>query len=483
MTEHVRQHRLFLHDRIPHAWSVRFDQNSVSPQGERCDLAECMVANVAVGDAVVRNDFDKVSIFQRPIFNATWDKEKRRWCDFVARGEAGFTLTPTEEGREVLYRCKPFWYRLDMEGAQGPSFVSVTDRPLKGYTLAPMFQNGSDFVYRPCFELALGEDGKPHSRAGLVPYENSAAGVMAAARLFDSAAHTERMADWFSDYLLLLVEFATRSLQSVMRGVVSRPLTVTWQKTAGDGVEAGFYVEDPATVEIGARVLVNYTSPTANDGKAYHKIVGLGEATAIGYPVYTTIADMAAFLADKTTCKLSYVTCLTGEALSHVTNASSGTWGSLPSSPFVWRGKENAWGNLSSLICDMMFDNDREGGMGVCHLEDMSKYTGELNEHYMVYDYGKPYMTTRDTYSYIVRFEAFGKPHLLVPSVLQKEYPEYYWATYTRHAPRSHKGLANLSVGGDYGLENGINHGTYEIAVSTTANGYGGRLIVEEGIV
>ena len=215
----------------------------------------------------------------------------------------------------------------------------------------------------------------------------------------------------------------------------------------------------------------------------HHTIIGLGEATAQGYPLYTTVEDVAAFLADKTTCKLSYMPCLTGEALSHVTNASSGTWGTLASSPFVWRGKENAWGNLSSLICDMMFDNDREAGMGVCHLEDMSKYTGELNEHYMVYDYGKPYITTRDTYSYIVRFEAFGKPYLLVPSVLQKQYPEYYWATYTRHAPRSHKGIAQLAVGGNYELANGINHGTYEIAVSTTANGYGGRLIVEEGSV
>lgn len=470
-------------ERVPHAWSVRFDQAEISPQGERCDLALNMVANVANGDEVVRNDFDKISIFQRPIFNATWDAANRRWCDFVARGEPGFTLTPTEENREVVYRCKPFWYKLDMSGAQGPSFVSVSDRPLVGYTLAPMFKNGSRYEYRPCFEMALGDDGKPHSRAGLVPLDNSATGVMSAARSYDSAAHTERMADWFSDYLLLLVEFATRSLQSVMGGVAERSLNARWQKETEGELTAGFYVDDPTTLEVGARVGIEYTTNLSGEGMRFCHILGYGAQTAIGYPVQITLENAEEFFADKQICELAYAPCLTGEALSHVTNASSGTWGTLPARPFVWRGKENAWGNINSLICDVMFDNDQPGGMVVCHLEDMSLYDGTLNANYARYDYGKPYMEGRDNWSYVVRFEAFGKPYLLVPTVLQKEYPEYYWATYTRHMPRTHTGIANLAVGGCYEYENGVNHGTYEISVSVMPYGFGGRLVLEEGAV
>jgi len=481
MTEHVRQRKFFLPERVPHAWSVRFAQDGISPQGERCDLALGMVANVAKGDGVVRNDFDHVSIFQRPIFNATWDAHRRCWRDFVARGEEGFTLSPTEENREVVYRCKPFWYRLDMTGAQGPSYVSVSERPLRGYTLAPMFKNGTTYEYRPCFEMGLGEDGKPHSRAGLEPFSGFYGNIMPMARLYDPAARTEKMADWFSDYLLLLVEFATRSLQSVMCGMIKYPFAFKWQKTASDTLAAGFYTTEPAKIDIGSRLCIKYRVVSNKEEKRYCKVVGLGEETEAGYPILLDMDDLEAFFADMESCEIGYGAQLTGSALSHVTNASSGTWGDQPACPFVWRGKENAWGNVTSMICDVLFNNDHPTGMAICHLEDISYYDGTLNEHYVQYEYGKPYMELYKYQSYVVSFGAYGKPYLLVPSELQSTYPEYYWATYTRHLPITHKGVAHLCVGGDITGTNGINHGTYEIIQSPTTTSYGGRLILEEG--
>jgi len=283
MTEHVRQRKFFLPERVPHAWSVRFPQDGISPQGERCDLALGMVANVAAGDQAVRNDFDYISIFQRPIFNATWDAQTRTWRDFVARGEEGFTLSPTEENREVIYRCKPFWYRIDMSGAQAPSYVSVSDKPLRGYTLAPMFKNGTTYEYRPCFEMGIGEDGKPHSRAGLLPYTGTFVDIMPIARLYDPAAHTERMADWFSDYLLLLVEFATRSLQSVMCGVIRCTLNTTWQKVSSGTLAAGFYTTEPDKIGVGALAAINYSGKES--GKYNVKILGVGEETVLEFPI------------------------------------------------------------------------------------------------------------------------------------------------------------------------------------------------------
>ena len=170
MTEHVKQRPLFAPNRVVHAWSVYFPEG-ISPEGVREDLARNMVAQVAVGDEKVRNDFDRLEIYRRPIFNATWDSAARRWVDLVAQGEAGFTFSPTAPNREVVYRCTPFWYKIDYSGANGPSFISVTDRPLEGYRLAPMFKDANTYEYRPCFEMALGDDGKPHSRAGLTPIE------------------------------------------------------------------------------------------------------------------------------------------------------------------------------------------------------------------------------------------------------------------------------------------------------------------------
>ena len=263
MTEHVKQKHLLSINRRRHAWSVSFDLDSVSPDGVREDLARNMVANVAVGSGIVRNDFDRISIFQRPIFNATWDSATQRWVDFVAQGEPGFSFSPTEENREVLYRCQPFWYKIEFEGLYGPKFVSVTDTPQEGYKLAPMFKDGVTYEYRPCFEIGIGSDGKPHSRAGLRPYESMPAEFMNKVCTYDSAAHTETMADWFSDYLLLLVEFGTRNLQGIMQGVLKGELPVM-VNVEEDYCEKGFYAESPSDFEVGK----TYRIVGSKNGKA-----------------------------------------------------------------------------------------------------------------------------------------------------------------------------------------------------------------------
>ena len=119
------------------AYTVSFPDPS-STLGVREDLAVGMEANVAIGEGVlVRNDFDRIPIFDRPIVNATWNAQRGRWEAFVERGEADFTWRPQEPYREVLYRCRPFWYRLE-HGANGPLRVSVSPEALEGYTLAPM---------------------------------------------------------------------------------------------------------------------------------------------------------------------------------------------------------------------------------------------------------------------------------------------------------------------------------------------------------
>ena len=123
----VKQRTLLRQGRSPRVYSVSFRDSGPSPRGVRRDAAVGMVAEVAVGGGSVRNDFDKLSVFQRPICNATWDKEARAWRDFVWQGEQGFSFSPTQPYREVLYQCRPFWYRIDYSGEFAPSFVSVAE--------------------------------------------------------------------------------------------------------------------------------------------------------------------------------------------------------------------------------------------------------------------------------------------------------------------------------------------------------------------
>ncbi len=218
-----------------HVYSVSFP-DPAKAEGVREDQARDLIVDVAYDGRLVRNDFDRVPIFQRPIFNATWNSSLKCWEKLVPRGDSGFSWSPTEAGREVVYRCRPFWYKLDMTGDHAPVRVSVADRPIEGFLLAPMFKNGTDFVYRPVFEMTVDEEGIPHSRAGGTPLRTSPVELTNTVQLYDSAARLESVRDWFSDALLQLVEFATWDIGALMPGNRSTELAATG--AAIEGIEA-----------------------------------------------------------------------------------------------------------------------------------------------------------------------------------------------------------------------------------------------------
>ena len=144
----IKQSALLRSARHPRIWSVSFEKNSLV--GKREDLACGLVAGVGNEGGVARNDFDRISIFSRPIMNATWDGNVRRWKNFILQNDPRFTWKPKgDRYREVVYRCTPFWYKLDMSETYAPLRVSVSDGPQPGFQLAPMFKNGRDPVYRP----------------------------------------------------------------------------------------------------------------------------------------------------------------------------------------------------------------------------------------------------------------------------------------------------------------------------------------------
>ncbi len=293
----IKQSALLRSARHPRVWSVSFEEGSQT--GTREDLASGLVAEVGREGGSARNDFDRIPIFSRPIFNATWDRNARRWTRLVRMGKSGFTWTPTSDRYcEVVYRCMPFWYKLEMSSDHTPLRVSVSDQPLAGFRLAPMFKNGHTPVYRPCFEMGIGRDGYPHSRADLEPLRGDALTLMQKAREYDGLARTESIKDWFSDALLQLVEFATWDFHGIMPGNV------------GEGAMA------------------------------------------------------------------------TGTALRQLM-ASSGH--GLSGDPCVWRGKENPWKNVNSLLCDVLLQ--RAEGTSTPYLEmyylpQMRDYDGTLNNKY-----------------------------------------------------------------------------------------------------
>lgn len=478
MTEHVKQKQILAISRVPHAWSVTFP--GTSPVGVRGDLATNMVAQAAVGNVAVRNDFDRLAIYQRPIFNATWDSDECCWKDFVKQGEEGFTFSPTKENREVLYRCQPFWYKIDFSGECAPSFVSVTDRPLEGYKLAPMFKDGETYEYRPCFEMGIGEDGMPHSRAGLFPVVGEPAELMAYANDYDSVARTEKMADWFSEYLLLLVEFGTRNLSEIMPGFMNSSIPLTACKSSSTGERLGFYASTPDQVSVGQKLRVIYKGEENAEIWCDMTVLAVDtQECSLGYYVTTDHEDISTFMTLGRLYKVHHPPRQTGSALPYLTKASSGTYGEGSCNPCVWRGKENPWGNISSFICDVALDIvDKETAI-FYELSDVFEFDGTLNDKYTaLMELSKDNFGT----GCIMYFLRAGKDHMMIPGDHNAGVQTHYWAAYTNVNPYfSNLGLRFVRVGGDYTNQRAITHGTYEFYGGVNMGLFGARLILEEG--
>ena len=362
----------------PPVYTVSFADSALLPHGKRADFARGKVAQVAKDGEIVRNDFDSIPIFQRPICNATWDANRRRWQDFVWQGEPQFSWSPTEEKREVLYQCRPFYYRLDMGGDSAPVRVSVTEAPLPGFQLAPMFKNGQDFVYRSAFAMGCDAQNIPHSRAGLVPYRGSANVLTKRALRFDAAARCERTADWFSDLLLQWVEFATRDLGSVMRGAAPSYKSYTATHYKGEPLDLLHFPSASATdlcegmtlqckLFEGADLYVDVVSlEQGEDGAVLARIDQALDIENEEYFEDVSYSFTATLQPWRAGAILPYLKASSGERA-----VKSGFYG-----PCAWRGKENPWGNTGSLLYDLSTCRNAHQGAGIYYLADPLAWSG-----------------------------------------------------------------------------------------------------------
>ena len=197
-------------------YGVKFTGSNAA--GVRTHDAIGMVANVGVNDQLVQNDFDNVSFYKRPRCLVYHDQSGNVRV-MAYEGEPGFSLqgaifAPYTEKAQVFYEQAPFYWNGDLDWPQ------VTATPLEGFELAPMFKNPTDKVYLPSYWLGL-DNGKACSLSGVHPEYNSINGSMATARTYHARAHLETMDARMSEYVLQLVEFATRDAQNVMTGAMS----------------------------------------------------------------------------------------------------------------------------------------------------------------------------------------------------------------------------------------------------------------------
>lgn len=338
--------------------SERIKKYSVSFSGSNCagtrlDSAVGMRAEVQIGEdgSAVINDFDNVSFFNRPVCCCTWDKENRKWRVNAYEGEPGFARDGSNG--EVMYECTPFYYNADFSGEGAPHYVSVTGTPCEGYTLAPMFKNGYDKVYCPSYWMSM-VDGVAASRSGTYSHSGSLNLLMTNARTFDDKAHLETIEILFCDYILLLVEFATKDLQNVMLGACEMRTAqddkitdiISTTQFRLENVNIGEYV-------VGQTICIGSVKNSDNRISNVRITAINGGGTVQNIQIDKPVLNMA--IGDY----ISSRPWINGETDS--ITASSGTLVNDGKHPCIWRGKVDPWGEVFSTICNILI---RQYGVG-----------------------------------------------------------------------------------------------------------------------
>lgn len=314
-----------------------------NPVGIRIYDAVGMVANVAVDDEVVINNFDDVSIFDRPLCNVSFDATTGEPTVLAYEDDPDFARDGSNG--EVFYECTPFYWNRSFE----EPVVSAYE--LDGLYLAPMFKNGYDKVYLPSYWMATVE-GVATSRTGTIPGNYSVNTGMDAARTYNSNGHIETLVAHMCEYVLQLVEFATRDLQTIMMGASSLSYNSSSDLTtvAETGVNRVIVADATAdkyvvgqtivigTTQNGSDIANNVQITAIEDYDASNKAISFSGAAvdiAIGY-----------FLSSR-----AWINGATD-----IVVASSGSPGDNTSGkyPCIWRGKVDPWADAYSGLCDIL---------------------------------------------------------------------------------------------------------------------------------
>ena len=325
-------------------YSVSFAGSSCV--GTRLDSAVGMRAGVQIGtdgDGVI-NDFDNVAFFNRPVCCCSWDSSNRKWRVNAYEGEPGFARDGSNG--EVMYECTPFWYKADFESEGAPHYVSVTGTPCEGYALAPMFKNYYDKVYCPSYWMSV-VDSKATSRSGVYAKSGSLNSLMADARTFDDKAHLETVEALFSDYLLMLVEFATKDLQSVMLGACTMRYNqedviadiISPMQFRLENVRVGEYV-------VGQTICIGSSKNASNRADNVQITAINGGGTVQNIQIDRPVPNMSVGY------YISSRPWINGAT--DIISASSGTVKNDGKHPCIWRGKVDPWGNAYSTICNLL---------------------------------------------------------------------------------------------------------------------------------
>lgn len=376
-------------------YGVRWPKGASNSAGERIYDSVGMVANVGTGSEQVVNDFDAVYPFAgRRRCNGYRDAD-RTFHVTAYEGEPGYT---TNDPDKLVYVETPLFYYFD--GFDGDYEIkAVSSYPVPGFLPSPahLDPDGTvrQYAYSSAYLVAMeGATGyeKPSSRAGVFSDYNSLNGWATNIKKLGNQYTGMLIADQYVDTILMMVEFATKDVQNVIRGCTTLPYSAEHKALAAENsvnrilitkAQAAGYVVGQA-ISISAKnewsdEIAKNRTITAITDKDTEETYLYFDGAAVNIAVGNIVSSRP---------------WVNGAADTVAASSGSAVDNTSGKYPFKYRGKENPYGNAWVNVADLLAVRKGDEGSYTYHmayLPDPTKYAaGSVSGDYVELDYQMP---------------------------------------------------------------------------------------------
>ena len=407
-----------------------------------------LVANVGTDTETAVNDFDNIYPWSGRKRCCGYFDENGNFVVNAYENEPGYTTDGTNG--EVWVETPLFYYKHTYND-DGSEEVVISAHPIGGFQPSPIHINPDGSLrqkaYTAAYPMAV-VDNKPTSRSGVYTPIMSLNSGMINARLMGEKYTTTTTAEQYVKCLLMWVEFATRDVQTKMKGCSSLSYSADHKATVAE--------------EAANRIIIS-----KNYASAYVVGQGIAIGTALGSTnvannrTVTAIADY-----DDTNTAISFdgdpvniavgnivfaIAWKTGSCDNVLTSSGSPVSNTSGKYTCIYRGEETPFGNAFEWISDVLFKREGSGttedpySYDIYFLKDPTQYSnGTITDNYTKLNFKLP---TADGYVKKLGFDS-RFPWLRIPCEIGSSSTTYYadYYTYPRYA------LCAAGVGGSWSL-------------------------------
>ena len=385
-----------------------------------------LTANVGTDTETATNDFDNIYPWSgRKRCCGYWD-ENGSFVVNAYEGEPGYT---TDGSNGEVWVETPLFYYKHTYGDDGSEEIVITSHPIGGFEPSPIHINAdgslSQKAYTAAYPMAV-VDNKPTSRSGVYTPVISLDLGITNARLMGANYTVTTMAEQYAKCLLMWVEFATRDIQTKMKGCSSLAYTKTHTATVAEEAANRIVISKnyASSYVVGQGIAIGTTIGNVSiaNNRTVTAIADYDDTnTAISFdgdPVNIAVGNIVFAIAWKT-----------GSCDNVLTSSGSPVSNTSGKYTCIYRGEETPFGNANELISDILFKKEGSGttedpySYDIYFLKDPTQYSnGTITNNYTKLNFKLP---TADGYVKKLGFDS-RFPWVRIPCEVGASSSTYY---------------------------------------------------------